>query len=209
MLFNKKDKSDKEQSKIANGGYGSFSIGWTKIDGKDAILLGGRAAWIANHQIALGIAGRGFFNSTGSNDYYDSSYDPNMDPNYSLSGGYGGLLIEPIIVPMKPVHVSFPILIGAGGVAAMPSNWENWNNYEPNNYYYNVDGYFVFEPGVDVEFNITKFFRIAVGGSYRYTSDVHLVHKYYDNTGTEISKKIDTDALRGFNADISLKFGWF
>jgi len=208
MLFTKKDNPDKEQQELVNGGYGSFSVGWTQIDGKDAMVLGGRVAWIANHYFALGLAGRGFFNNFSNNDYYDSSYDPNKDPDYSLSGGYGGLLIEPILGAMKPVHVSFPITIGAGGVSTMPANWKS-SYYEPYNYYYSTDAFFLLEPGIDIEFNITNFFRIALGGSYRYTSDVYLEYKYFDNMGTEVSTKVPKDALRGFNVDLSLKFGWF
>lgn len=208
MLFKKKDKSGNE--KMANGGYGSFSVGYTRIDSKDAMVMGGRVAWIANHRFALGLAGKGFFNNISSKNYYDSSYEPNQDPNYSLAGGYGGIFFEPIVVWSKPVHVSFPILIGAGGVAATPANWSSYGygSYDPNNYYYNVDAYFVFEPGVDLEFNITKFFRIALGGSYRYTSDVYLTHKYYLD-GVEQSVQIPNNALRNFNVDVSFKFGWF
>lgn len=207
MLFNKKDKPEKEAGKMANGGYGSFSFGWTQIDGKDAIILGGRAAWIANHRFALGLAGKGFFNNFDSNRYYDTGYNPNYDPEYSLAGGYGGIFFEPIVAPMSPVHVSFPILIGAGGVTATPANWNSVDYYD--NYYYNADAFFVFEPGVDVEFNITKFFRIALGGSYRFTSDIYLQHKYLNDLDETVYVNIPKDAMRGFNLDISFKFGWF
>ncbi|MEE4259708.1 MAG: hypothetical protein V2I62_08115 [Bacteroidales bacterium] len=207
LLFNKKDKPEQEKQKIANGGYGSMSVGWTQIDGKNAMVIGARAAWIANHHFALGLAGRGFFNNFDNQQYFDESYDPNYDPNYSLSGGYGGLLLEPILAPMSPVHVSFPILIGAGGVATTPVTWQNIDYY--NYYYFNSDAYFVLEPGVDVEFNITKFFRVALGGSYRYTSNVYLQHKYLNSADETVYENVPTNALRGFNVDISLKFGWF
>lgn len=206
LLFNKKEKPEKE--KMANGGYGSFSIGWTQIDGKSAMVLGGRAAWIANHHFALGLAGRGFFNNFGNDSYYDEDYNPNYDDTYYLSGGYGGLLLEPIVAPMKPVHISFPILIGAGGVATTPANWDYYS-YNYNNYYYNATAYFVFEPGVDLEFNIMKFFRIALGGSYRYTSDIYLQNKYLNDLDETVYENVSKDALRGFNVDVSLKFGWF
>lgn len=206
LLFNKKDKSgDKE--KIANGGYGALTFGYTQIDGKDAMVIGARAAWIANHHFALGLAGRGFFNNFNSNEYYDPTYNPNYDPNYALAGGYGGILLEPIVAPNYPVHVSFPVLIGAGGVSATPTNWQNVDYY--NQYYYGTDAYFVLEPGVDVEFNITKFFRIALGASYRYTSDVYLQYKYLNDLDETVYVNVPKDALRGFNFDFSLKFGWF
>jgi hypothetical protein len=208
MLFKKKEKKESD-GKMANGGYGSFSIGYTRIDNKDAMVIGGRAAWIANHRFALGLAGRGFFNNVSANRYYDPNYNPNYDPNYSLAGGYGGIFFEPIVAWSHPVNVSFPILIGAGGVAATPTNWAYAESYYSSNYYYQTDAYFVFEPGVDLQFNIAKFFRIALGASYRYTSDVYLQHKYLNNLDETVYVTVPKDALRNFNVDISFKFGWF
>jgi hypothetical protein len=207
MLFNKKDGEKKEKQKMANGGYGSFSIGYTQIDGQSAMLFGGRAAWVANHRFALGIAGRGFFNNFSSNEYYDPSYNPNYDPEYALAGGYGGIFVEPILAWDKPVHVSFPILIGFGGVTAMPRNWTYVDNY--NNYYYSTDAFFVLEPGVDLEFNIAKFFKIAIGGSYRITSDIYVEHRYLNEFDETVYIQVPKNALRNFNVDISFKFGWF
>jgi len=54
-------------------------------------------------------------------------------------------------------------------------------NYQNTNYYYDSDAFLVFEPGVDVEFNIVKFFRIAIGASYRLTNGINLRYKYLDN----------------------------
>jgi len=73
--------------KINNGGYGSFSIGYTQIDSKDALQLGGRVAWIANHRFALGLVGYGFVNDI-QKDYDD---DPS---SYFLAGGYGGIFLS-------------------------------------------------------------------------------------------------------------------
>lgn len=202
LLFHKKDKPGKE--KIANGGYGSFSLGWTQIDKKNSALFGGRIAWIANHHFALGLAGYGF-----ASDFYDGdTYNPS---DYFLGGGYGGIHFEPIIAPMSPVHVSFPILLGAGGVtAAPPGNWDRYDqNYHYDNYYYDSDFFFVFQPGVEVEFNIVKFFRVAIGGSYRLTDGINLQYKYLDDNNIEQSITVDKNALNAFSANITFKFGWF
>ncbi len=199
LLFNKKDKSG---NKIANGGYGAITIGWTQIDSQSAVTMGARFAWIANHHFGLGLAGRGFFT-----DFSTSTTDNPSE--YFLAGGYGGLMFEPIIAPMSPVHVSFPILVGFGGVTASPSSgWED-HNYHHNNYYYDTDVYFVFEPGVDVEFNITKFFRIALGASYRLTDGINLKYKYLNDFNDTQEISINKNALNSFNAAVSLKFGWF
>ncbi len=197
--------SNSSGSKISHGGYGSFSIGYSQIDGKDAIQLGGRAAWIANHKFAIGLAGYGFFNSV------QKSYSDIEDPsNYFITGGYGGLFFEPILMPNKPVHVSFPIILGVGGVTAVQSqNWSSSSSYNKNVDYYDADAFLVLEPGVDIEFNIVKFFRVALGASYRFTNGVDLRYKYLDNDYNEQIIRVDKNALDSFTFNIGFKFGWF
>ena len=187
---------------VSHGGYGSVTIGYSNIDSRDAIQVGGRAAWIANHRFALGFAGYGFFNNL------DKSYNSDNPGDYSLAGGYGGLLLEPIVLPTYPVHISVPILLGVGGVSA--THHDKWDKYQnSNNYYYDNDVFLVFEPGVDVEFNIVKFFRVAVGSSYRFTNGIDLQYKYIDSNNVDQETTIAKDALDSFNFNLSLKFGWF
>ncbi len=197
----KKSSTDK----ITNGGYGSFSIGYTQVDSKDALQLGGRVAWIANHKFALGLAGYGFVNDI-NNDYNDTD-DPS---NYFLAGGYGGIFFEPIIMPNKPIHISVPVILGVGGISAVESNdWKNDHYDKPSTYYYDSDVFLVFQPGVDVEFNITEFFRIALGASYRLTNGINLRYKYLDDNYVEQVITVDKNALNSFNFNIGFKFGWF
>jgi len=179
-------------------------LGIADIHPKDALQLGGRVAWIANHRFALGLVGYGFVNDI-QKDYDD---DPS---SYFLAGGYGGIFFEPILMPNKPVHVSFPIILGVGGISAVESNnWESSHyNYQNTNYYYDSDAFLVFEPGVDVEFNIVKFFRIAIGASYRLTNGINLRYKYLDNNFNEQIIEIDKNALNSFTFNIGFKFGWF
>jgi hypothetical protein len=172
-----------------SGGYGAFSIGYTQINSQDAILIGGRGEWVIGHGFGLGLGGYGFIN--------DATYNPADQLNYALAGGYGGLMLEPILFGWFPVHLSFPILIGAGGVAntTYSSDW-----YDPYEYW---DGYveeatafFVSDIGVELEFNLVRFFRLAIFGSYRYTSDI-------------IMENTPVNALRGWNAGMTFKFGSF
>ena len=174
---------------ISHGGYGALDIRYSTIDGKDAFLMGGRGAWVIGHGFALGFGGMGFLN-----DYH---YNPDIagGRNVNLAGGYGGLLLEPILFPKFPVHVSIPVLIGAGGIAYTTS----YNPYDWDESHYFVEeatGYFVLEPGIELEFNIVRFFRLAIGGYYRYTSDIRL----YDTP---------ENVLHGFSGGVTLKFGKF
>ena len=180
----------KNDQKVDHGGYGSFGIGYTQIDGKNAMQLSFKGAWVIDHHIALGLAGYSFFNnldkkSANSNEYF-------------LAGGYGGFYFEPIIFPQSSVHLSFPILIGGGGVSTIP---EDYNDWDYGKYKYDYDIFFVFEPGVEIEFNVVKFFRLAVGASYRLTNGVILKYPFGND--------VDVNALNGFNFYVNFKFGKF
>jgi hypothetical protein len=178
--------------KISHGGYGALLINYSQFDGKDVVLVGARGGWLINHGITLGIGGYGFANQISIID--GSINNPDGDRLY-LSGGYGGLLVEPIIFPMKPIHISIPILIGAGGAAIIDEDYYH-NNYDE---YYNdlaTSPFFVFEPGIEIELNVVKFMRIGIGGYYRYTSGMSLGEQ-------------DEHILDGFSAGLSLKFGKF
>jgi len=167
-----------------NGGYGGIHVGYMYLNETDAIVAGGQAAWIVGHSFGLGVAGRGFIN-----DYQYNAFNE----KYSLTGGYGGLLIEPIILPKFPVHLSFPVIVGAGGIAT--AIWQEYG-YEENHYVEDADVYFAFQPGVELELNLTKFFRMSLGVNYLYTTDVELT-------------TAPPDVLNGFNGGISFKFGIF
>lgn len=173
--------------RTGSGGYGAISLGYSQINGRDAILMGGRGEWVIGHGFGLGIGGYGFVN------------DPVAvnELSYSLAGGYGGLVMEPILMGWFPVHLSFPILIGAGGVA----NTSYSNNF--NDPYAYFDGYvedaavfFAADAGVELEFNLVRFFRMALFGTYRYTTDIQM-------------DGIPADALRGWTAGVTFKFGSF
>ncbi|MCD4705447.1 hypothetical protein K8R66_05225, partial [bacterium] len=116
---------------------------------------------------------------------------------------------EPIIWAKHVVHVSFPVLVGAGGVSLLEDKYY-LNKWEDDYYYESLasQAYFVVEPGVEVEFNMVKFLRIGLGAYYRYTSDVALTYIKYDhqNGDTKITKKPE---LSGFSFGLSLKFGKF
>lgn len=172
-----------------SGGYGALTIGYTKINSKDALLMGGRGAWVIGHGFGLGIGGYGFMN--------DPIYNPADQLNYTLAGGYGGLIMEPILFGWYPVHLSFPILIGGGGVASVSynSDWYDDYNYEES-YVEDASAFFVAEAGMELEFNLVRFMRLAVFGSYRYTSDI-------------IMENTSPDAIRGWSTGMTIKFGSF
>lgn len=187
-------RNDEFQTLFSNqkslGFYGGFSVGYSQLDNKDALVTGFRAAMIFNHSTAVGFAGYGFVNNMDGYHWLE-----NEELRYSLAGGYGGILVEPIVGGLKPVHLSFPVLLGMGGVGLVktyaPGFWDH-------PYYDSTEGdlFFVLEPAAEVEFNLASFFRAAATLSYRFTSDVELFG-------------MDEKVLNGLNFALTFKFGKF
>jgi hypothetical protein len=173
----------------AGGGYGSFTTGYSSIDGYHAVLFGGRFSWIASHSIGIGIGATGFIN--------EFHYEPApVDKDVFLTGGYGGLYIEPILFPRSPVHVSFPVLLGGGGISFISKDAAfNDNLIEDSK------AFLLIEPSAELELNLTKFFRLAFGASYRFPTqfDVGLPGTY----------TIDVESLKTLSYTVTFKFGKF
>lgn len=168
----------------SNGGYGALSFGYTQIDGKDAFLMGARGSWIIDHSFAIGIGGTSFINDINYHNWR------NNDLDYNLAGGYGGLFLEPILVHRLPVHISIPVLLGVGAIAQIEDH-RDWTYDDTRS-----DVFLVFEPAVELEFNMTRHFRLAGTIGYRFTSKVEMV-----NT--------NSDVMEGTNIGLVLKFGRF
>jgi len=215
VLFAQQEKSEtsskvrtlfsNEDGRVNHGGYLGITIAYSEIENQPALQLGGRLAWVINHQFAMGIAANGFFNNLDKSGSYKES-------DYFLAGGYGGLFFQPILFPKSPVHVSFPFLLGVGGIAV--NNYREWNKHpwdEANyshDYYYDSDVFLVLEPGIDIEFNMLNFMRMSLGATYRFTNSVNLKYDYIE-AGIPQSVLINPKSLNGFTFRIAMLFGWF
>jgi hypothetical protein len=172
----------------SGGVYGSITTGYTTIDNKNALLFGGRFSWIANHSVGIGLGAMGFIN-----EYH---YDANFEKDVFLTGGYGGLYLEPILMPRMPIHLSFPTLFGVGGISYV-SNDMNFND----NFIEDSEAFLIIEPSAELELNLTKFFRLAFGVSYRLPTSFDL--------GLSGSQVATAQSLKGFGYGITLKLGKF
>jgi hypothetical protein len=183
---------------IHYGGWGGPSTHVTSIMGHEALLVGGRGGWLIDHGVTIGLAGHGLVTNVPNKTYdaYRVALGDSLRRGSQFRMGYGGLLIEPIIAPMSPVHVSLPLIIGAGGCGYQTYARVPGDAHEPFQYRDDYQAFFVLEPGVEVEVNIIKLVRIGAGVSYRYTTDIDL-------PGTP------KDALRGLNGGITVKVGRF
>ncbi|MFA6923340.1 MAG: hypothetical protein WC223_03710 [Bacteroidales bacterium] len=172
------------KGKIKHGGYGGISFGYSQINNKDALSAGMRLAWIINHSFCIGFAGSGFVN--------DYKFYNNFNSN-NLAGGYGGLLFETIFLPKFPVHISVPVLIGAGGISYIDNSYSSHDN---DYYVKDADAFLIVEPGIELELNLVKCIRLSLGATYRYTSSINLI-----NTPRQV--------LDGLTTGFTIKFGKF
>jgi len=177
--------------KISHGGYGGPEIRTTVVNGEYGALVGGRAAYIINRSYSLGIAGYGLVNNIKADAPYDTSY---------IHFGYGGLLLGYEMRPDKLVHLSFNTLVGAGGATLgdkfEDSDRDNDEDWDRDRWEDKGDVFFVLEPSLNLTLNMTKFFRIDLGGSYRYITGINLAG-------------VKADELSGPSINLTLRFGFF
>jgi hypothetical protein len=171
------------------GFYFGFTTGYSRIDVYDAVNAGASVALIANHSLAVGFSGKGFVSEPFRG-------EAGTTGKYNYAGGYGGLLIEPILFPKRPVHLSFPVLLGAGGIARNRVSGI-YHPYDYDDFFIDdAEAFLIAEPGVEIEVNVARWLRMGMGVSYRIVSSF--------DSGDFVSGEFD-----GFNGGLSLKVGLF
>ena len=188
---NEPKRSDDEIKTIfsgskSNGGYFDLYVNYTEVDSREAIEIGSRIAFIIGHSLSIGIDGAGFI----SNIEEESPGKENL-----ITGGYGGLVIEPIIFPKAPVHITTPILMGGGAAVYAVTN----DRYPDEMMSDNVDPFLLVRPGLEIEFNITRYLRFSLGASYRITT----------NMGNTDERFLSSKGMNGLSGGISFKLGKF
>lgn len=191
----KKEKKERPKEVItlmgkvdSHGGYAAMGMSYSEINKIPAMSFNARGSWVIGHAFAFGIGGTGFVS--------DFQFNEIAEENTSYQGGYGGLYFEPIILPRFPVHISFPMFIGAGGIAEI-IDFTNFENYETS--LYDASSFLLFEPGVELELNFFKHLRIAFGATYRYPATIN-----FSNSTLEAEK-----ALEGLTMGVTFKIGKF
>jgi hypothetical protein len=175
---------------VQRGGFGGPVLKYTSIKDQGALMVGGRGGWIINHRLVLGGGGYGVFTEVDA----PHGVMPELEPiDLDIEFGYGGFEIEYIFHPNRLTHFSLYTLIGGGG-----SNFvrDVGPVTESNEQIGESDVMFVLEPAVNGELNVTKWFRLNAGLSYRFVTGV-------DQPG------LDDGDFRGAAGTLGLKFGTF
>ncbi|MEP1096269.1 MAG: hypothetical protein ABJG78_14230 [Cyclobacteriaceae bacterium] len=171
-----------------SGGFGALSFRSTKFRDESLVLGGLRGGWIINRTLGIGIEGHGIIPTAKFMDI-DSLNEVN------ILGGYGGMFLELIFFSNEVVHVTFPVSGGAGWLGYHLVSEDNTVPF-PSDKEVDGDVFWYVEPGANLEFNISRNFRLDFGVSKRFTQDLELI-----NT--------KADAFDNLNYYITLKIGGF
>ena len=173
---------------VEMGGFGGPVVKYTTINDQGALMVGGRGGWIINHSLVIGGGGYGVVSEV---DAPEGSL-PEEGP-LDIEFGYAGFELEFILHPNSLTHFSIYTLIGGGSanyvkdVGAVTESDEQAGE---------SDFVFVLEPAINAELNVTTWFRLNAGVSYRLVS------------GIEQERLKDRD-FSGVAATLTFKFGKF
>ena len=170
-------------------GFGQFDVKYSLIMDEPVLLLGGQGGLILNRHVLVGV-------SAHSMAYKVSVPSENPSQSLHLHMGYSGLLLGYIVAPVKVIHVSFPLTLGAG--IASISNKVN-SEFNNSSVYVDVENsIFLFaEPSVQLEINVMKFLKLSIGGSYRL------------NHSLELQSPVTSSDLNNWTGNVSIALGKF
>lgn len=158
--------------KFAFGGLGGPILKVSQLGNGVITTIGGRGLFTIDRLISIGAGG----------------YGTVAQSQLALSGqeeivkfGYGGPGIGFKLFAHKLIHIDFFNLFGFGGMQLKNSGKKG--------------GLFIIEPELNAELNLTKYWKLGLGASYRFAI---------------ASKKleIDSTALFGVGGQIYCQFGW-
>lgn len=168
---------------IESSGFGAPVARYTQIDGKWGLMFGGRGGWIINHTFVIGGAGYGLVANNIKSDVADSA---GGTLNYMLS--YGGPEFEYIIESDDLVHATVGVLLGLGNTGFVSRN-DAMRATDTSSFY-------IIEPGMNVELNVSKHFRIDIGVYYRLVSGVDSIN-------------LSNEKVNSPTVNLAFKFGKF
>jgi len=154
---------------VTHGGFGGPAVRLTKVKDEFGLLVGGRGGWIINHTLCIGGGGYGLVNYIPVDPLMDESEIPLKDP--VLGMGYGGFEMEYVHNSSRLVHSTFNLFVGVGGVG-IRERQDGIGEWEHDDHHMNWDSFFIVEPEFNAELNVTSFFRLNAGASYRFVSGV-------------------------------------
>lgn len=192
---------------IKVSGFGAPILEFSAVQNEFAVFNGGGGAVLIN-QFFIGGYGMGLstnhyrkinvYQETTGN-YYNYSDD-------RINFGHGGFWLGGIFHPADAIHLAASTKLGWGGISLYEQN-QSWElrRYEI------IDNVFVIQPQVEMEMNITRWFKLNVGVGYRLVSGIDKTYPVYDNNFVRIGEEpyFGKSDFNGFSGTVSFLFGGF
>lgn len=173
---------------IEHGWYVAAMNQTTMINHQWSDFVGGKAAWIINHSLALGGGGYGLVYPTDRDSFTGTAYE-GLEKKINL--GFGGALIEYFFRPDSLLTMAPSVMIG-GGVL----DYYNPDKEDSDDSSESGDAFFFIMPEMNIYLNITEYVRIGAGISYRIVNGIH-------------QKDFSDKNINGFSLTLCVMAGWF
>jgi len=167
------------------GGYGGPLIQVANINNDWGIIIGGKGGVVINRRFAFGGIGKVLVNGI---DLLGDDLNGNNNAALRLNYAAGGIFVEYIVKLESPIHFSIPVNFMAGGISIEDPTSDDAE--------IESSGIFAIEPGINLEFNVSKSFIPGINLSYRQVFGSSLV-----NLGNQ--------DIAGVNIGLIFKFGNF
>ena len=181
------DKVDEKEQKtllsddVTVTGFGGLFMSLTQIEDNYVHMMGGGGAMI--------FAEKFFFGGYGLGMTTNMEASKGQFKEKEMDFGHGGLWLGFIFKNKSTIHPTLSTFVGWGNVSAR-SVTTGYTDRET------FDNFFVISPVLEIEINVAKFFRVGVGGTYHYYSNIN----FSDYSDKDFSSP---------GAYLSLKFGEF
>lgn len=163
-------------SELDIGGYGGLDVMYTRMFGRDGVVVGAQGALLINHRLAFGLAGYGFSNPQPGPDTASG------DAQY-FETGYGGFTLRySLMSDQLPLYVTVGGLVGGGAIEL--TDRDDDGDFGGGRESRTSDVFAVFQPDITLHANLTQWMRFGATAGYRFTSGVnHLNFEESDVNG--------------------------
>ncbi len=162
-------KSQDEKYLLSNNKQLSWSLfiapeaKYTRIYGIGTLYGGVKGAILYNNKYAIGLSVGSFLTEA----VKDGPGSEGNITGLNQVMGYGGFYFDYFSSFNSPVQISFPIVIGGGGIILLEKKEPNSVGIVDEKF---VEGgvFFALEPAINMELNISKAIRVGFGIGYRF-----------------------------------------
>jgi hypothetical protein len=181
--------------KTVLSGFGSPFVEFSSVNDQFAVCVGGGGGLVINRAVFIGV----YFEGIVTNHYREDLQTIVDAERPKISFEHGGLWLGYIYKVKKAIHGGLSTKLGWGEI-----DLKDGDSGNPASDYDYRDRIFSITPQVEMELNMTRWFRINVGIGYRFVAGIDAT--YADNQGNPVNF-YNNDDFNSPVGTISLIFG--